>query len=162
MFSEALDSAEDQLKFLPFGGDEGQHVGQGQNQHGQMYGQHYTSLHQTGGQIQTPYEPRVKRASSPMTPRPGDGNGAGPSQGDHQQRQSLFESPRSRMGIRIDRWFREVSKSRSSKTAVSLIWVWRWTTVAIRFAYSGEQAGPSTATQKVCPDKSWIEHPQPR
>ena len=36
IFSEALDNAEDQLKFLSFGGDGGQHPGQGQNQHGQM------------------------------------------------------------------------------------------------------------------------------
>ena len=93
IFSEALDNAEDQLKFLPFGGDGGQHPGQGQNQHGQMYGQHDTPLHQTGGQIQTPYKPRVKRVSSPMTTPPGGGNGAGPSQGDQQRRQSWYESP---------------------------------------------------------------------
>lgn len=93
IFSEALDNAEDQLRFLPFGGDGGQHPGQGQNQHSQAYGQYDTPLHQTGGQIQTPYKPRVKRVSSPMTPPTGGGNGAGPSQGDQQQRQSWNESP---------------------------------------------------------------------
>ena len=93
IFSEALDNAEDQLRFLPFGGDGGQHPGQGQNQHGQTYGQYDTPLHQTGGQIQTPYKPRVKRVSSPMTPPTGGGNGPGPSQGDQQQRQSWYESP---------------------------------------------------------------------
>ena len=97
IFSEALDNAEDQLRFLPFGGDGGQHPGQGQNQSGQTYGQHgqqfETPLHQTGGQIQTPYKPRVKRVSSPMTPPSGSGNGVGPSQGDQQQRHSWYESP---------------------------------------------------------------------
>jgi hypothetical protein len=93
IFSEALDNAEDQLRFLPFGGDGGQHPGQGQNQHGQTYGQYDTPLHQTGGQIQTPYKPRVKRVSSPLTPPTGGGNGAGSSQGDQQQRQSWYESP---------------------------------------------------------------------
>lgn len=100
IFSEALDNAEDQLRFLPFGGDGGQHPGQDQNQHGQAYGQHGqqydTPLHQTGGQIQTPYKPRVKRVNSPMTPPYGGGNGVGPSQGDQQQgqqRQSWYESP---------------------------------------------------------------------
>ena len=66
------------------------------------------------------------------------------------------------MGIRIDRWFREVSESRSFETAVSCcIRVWRRTAVAIRFAYSGEQAGPQTAIQKVSLDESWIQRPQP-
>lgn len=96
IFSEALDNAEDQLKFLPFGGDGGQYPGQGQNQYNQTYGQHGqqydTPLHQTGGQIQTPYKPRVKRINSPMTP-PTGGSGSGPSQGDQQQRQSWYESP---------------------------------------------------------------------
>ena len=97
IFSEALDNAEDQLKFLPFGGDGGQHQDQGQNPYSQMHGQHGqqydTPLHQTGGQIQTPYKPRVKRVSSPMTPPTSGGNGAGPSQGDQEQRQSWHETP---------------------------------------------------------------------
>jgi len=98
IFSEALDNAEDQLRFLPFGGDGEQYPGQGQNQHGQtpysQYGQQYeTPLHQTGGQIQTPYKPRVKRVSSPMTPPTGGGNESGSSQGDQQQRESWYESP---------------------------------------------------------------------
>jgi hypothetical protein len=86
IFSDALDGAEDQLRFLPFGGEEGQ--AQTYGQPGQQY---ETPLHQTGGQIQTPYKPRVKRVSSPMTPPTGGGNGSGPSQG--QQRQSWYESP---------------------------------------------------------------------
>jgi len=94
IFSEALDNAEDQLRFLPFGGDGGQYPGQGQDQHGQTYGQHgqqyETPLHQTGGQIQTPYQPRVKRVSSPMTPPAGGGDGGGPSPSDQQQ---WYESP---------------------------------------------------------------------
>jgi hypothetical protein len=101
IFSEALDNAEDQLRFLPFGGDGGQHPDQGQNPHSQthsQYGQQYeqqyeTPLHQTGGQIQTPYKPRVKRVNSPITPPSG---GSGPSQGQGQQgqqRQSWYESP---------------------------------------------------------------------
>ena len=100
IFGEALDNAEDQLRFLPFGGDGGgQHPDQGQNPYGQTYGQYgqqyETPLHQTGGQIQTPYKPRVKRVNSPMTPPTGGGSGAGPSQGDQQgqQRQSWYESP---------------------------------------------------------------------
>ena len=98
IFSEALDNAEDQLRFLPFGGDGAQHPGQGQDQYGQtygQYGQHDTPLHQTGGQIQTPYKPRVKRVNSPGTPTRGENIG-GPSQGDQQQgqqRQSWYESP---------------------------------------------------------------------
>lgn len=95
IFSEALDNAEDQLRFLPY-------PGQGQNQPGQthgQYGQQYeTPLHQTGGQIQTPYKPRVKRVSSPMTLASGGGNEGGSSQGQGQlwqgqQRHSLYESP---------------------------------------------------------------------
>jgi len=101
ILNEALDNAEDQLRLLPFGGDGGQYPGQGQNQYGQTYGQYgqqyETPLHQTGGQIQTPYKPRMKRANSSMMPPPGGGNGAGSSQGDQQQqaqqRQSWFESP---------------------------------------------------------------------
>ena len=94
IFSEALDGAEDQLRFLPFGGEGGQHPGQGQNPYGQTYGQYDTPLHQTGGQIQTPYKPRVKRVNSPMTPPSTGGDGAGPSQGDQpQRRQSWYESP---------------------------------------------------------------------
>lgn len=93
IFSEALDNAEDQLRFLPFGGDGGQHNGQGQNPYGQTYGQYGqqydTPLHQTGGQIQTPYKPRVKRVNSPMMPQ---GNGGGPSQSD-EQGQSWYDSP---------------------------------------------------------------------
>ena len=98
IFSEALDNAEDQLRFLPFGGDGAQHPDQGQDQYGQAYGQHgphETPLHQTGGQIQTPYKPRVKRVNSPGTP-PRSENIGGPSQGDYQQgqqRQSWYESP---------------------------------------------------------------------
>ena len=90
IFSEALDNAEDQLRFLPFGPDGGQYPGQGQNQQGQTYGQYETPLHQTGGQIQTPYKPRVKRVTSPMT-SPG-GVGSGPSQEQGQQ-QGWYESP---------------------------------------------------------------------
>jgi len=97
IFSEALDNAEDQLKFLPFGGDGGQHPGQGQNQYSQMHGQHGqqydTPLHQIGGQIQTPYKPRVKRVNSPMTSPTSGEDGAGPSQGDQQRRQSWHDSP---------------------------------------------------------------------
>ena len=93
IFSDALDNAEDQLRFLPFGGDGSQHPGQGQNPYGQHGEQYDTPLHQTGGQIQTPYKPRVKRVTSPMTPPHGGGNGAGPSQGDQQQGQSWYESP---------------------------------------------------------------------
>ncbi|KAF9645815.1 hypothetical protein BDM02DRAFT_3189385 [Thelephora ganbajun] len=101
IFSEALDNAEDQLRFLPFGGDGGQYPSQGQDQYGQTYGQYgqqyETPLHQIGGQIQTPYKPRVKRTNSSMTPPPGGGNGGGPSQGDQQQqgqgRQSWHGSP---------------------------------------------------------------------
>ena len=99
IFSEALDNAEDQLRFLPFGPDG---AGQGQNQPGQTYGQHgqqhETPLHQTGGQIQTPYKPRVKRINSSMTPPPGGGSGTGSSQsqgepGQGQQQHSPYESP---------------------------------------------------------------------
>ena len=101
IFSEALDNAEDQLRFLPFGGDGGQHPGQGQDQYGNAYGQYGqqfdTPLHQTGGQIQTPYKPRVKRVNSPGTPGtpPRGENGGGPSQGDQpgQRRQSWYDSP---------------------------------------------------------------------
>ena len=97
IFSEALDNAEDQLKFLPFGGDGGQQNGQGQNQYSQVPGQHGqqydTPLHQTGGQIQTPYKPRVKRVNSPMTSPNSGEEGAGPSQGNQQRRQSWHESP---------------------------------------------------------------------
>ena len=98
IFSDALDNAEDQLRFLPFGGDGSQHPGQGQDQYGRTYGQYGqqfdTPLHQTG-QIQTPYKPRVKRVNSPSTPPRGE-NGGGSSQGDQQQgqrRQSWYESP---------------------------------------------------------------------
>ncbi|KAF9785063.1 hypothetical protein BJ322DRAFT_1005805 [Thelephora terrestris] len=90
IFSEALGDAEDQLRFLPFGGDGGQYPGQAQNQPGPTHGQYETPLHQTGGQIQTPYKPRIKRVNSPMTP-PLGGGGGGSSQG--QQRQSWHESP---------------------------------------------------------------------
>ena len=90
IFSDALDNAEDQLRFLPFGGDGGQQPDQTHGQHGQQF---ETPLHQTGGQIQPPYKPRVKRVSSPMTPPSGSGNGTGPSQGDQQQRHSWYESP---------------------------------------------------------------------
>jgi len=99
IFSEALDNAEDQLRFLPFGGEGGQqHPGQDQNPYSQTHGQYgqqfATPLHQTGGQIQTPYKPRVKRVNSPSTPPRGE-NGGGPSQGDQQgqRRQSWYESP---------------------------------------------------------------------
>ena len=93
IFSDALDNAEDQLRFLPFGGDGGQYPGQGQNQPGPTQGQFETPLHQTGGQIQTPYKPRVKRVNSPMTPPPG-GGGSSKGQGQQgQQRQSWHESP---------------------------------------------------------------------
>ena len=95
IFSEALDNAEDQLRFLPFGGDGGQYPDQGQGQQGQaysQYGQEYeTPLHQTGGQIQTPYKPRVKRVGSPMTPPSGVGSGSGPAQGQGQQ--NWYETP---------------------------------------------------------------------
>lgn len=90
IFSEALDNAEDQLRFLPFGPDGGQHPSQGQNQQGQTYSQYGTPLHQTGGQIQTPYKPRVRRVTSPVT-SPG-GAGSGPSQEQGQQ-QIWYESP---------------------------------------------------------------------
>lgn len=90
IFSDALDNAEDQLRFLPFGGDGTQQHDQTHGQHGQQF---ETPLHQTGGPIQTPYKPRVKRVNSPMTPPSSSGNGAGPSQGDPQQRHSWYESP---------------------------------------------------------------------
>ena len=90
IFSEALDNAEDQLRFLPFGPDGGQYPGQGQNQQGQMYGQYETPLHQTGGQIQTPYKPRVRRVTSPMTSPGGFGSGSSQEQG---QQQAWYESP---------------------------------------------------------------------
>jgi len=82
IFSEALDNAEDQLRFLPLRGDGAQHPGQGQNQSGQVYGQYETPLHQTGGQIQTPYKPRVKRINSPMTSPTSGGSS-----------QNFYESP---------------------------------------------------------------------
>ena len=85
IFSEALDNAEDQFRLLPFGGDGGQYPGQAQNQQGQQF---ETPLHQTGGQIQTPYKPRVKRINSPMTPPSGTGSSQG--QG---QPQNFYESP---------------------------------------------------------------------
>ena len=83
IFSEALDNAEG---FLPLGAEGGQYQGQNQNQ------QYETPLHQTGGQIQTPYKPRIKRVNSPMTTPPtgGGGNGGGSSQG---QAQGFYESP---------------------------------------------------------------------
>ena len=68
IFSEALDNAEDQLRFLPLGGDGAQYPGQAQT-----YGQYETPLHQTGGQIQTPYKPRVRRINSSTTPPSGGG-----------------------------------------------------------------------------------------
>ena len=95
IFSEALDNAEDQLRFLPFGGDGAQYPGQSQTQQDQ--GQYETPLHQTGGQIQTPYKPRVRRVNSPITsPSAGGNEGGGSSQGQEQQaqqRNTWFESP---------------------------------------------------------------------
>ena len=84
IFSEALDNAEDQLRLLPFGGDGGQYPGLAQNQQAQQF---ETPLHQTGGQIQTPYKPRVKRVNSPMTSPSGTGS---PQPG---QTQNFYESP---------------------------------------------------------------------
>ena len=54
IFSEAVDDSEDQLRLLD----------------GEQF---ETPLHQTEGQTQTPYKPRVKRVSSPMTPPSGSG-----------------------------------------------------------------------------------------